>query len=273
MLTENFQFSQASLQDYSDCPRRFQLRYLKNLAWPAIEVAPVEEQEKRIQLGLDFHRMVQQHMTGIPDDVLEQVLVDGNLERWWRNYQVYRPYDMPGNHYPELTLTVPIVKHRLVAKYDLLVVEAGKRITILDWKTTQYIPRVSQLQKRMQTKIYRYVLVQAGVHLNEGEPIKPDEVEMIYWFPEYPESPARLPYSAEQFNADHRYLSHLINEITAEVSFRMTTDTRRCNYCRYRTYCGTSNHVGIIESYTDETAVDVQDNDIFDFEHIAEIEF
>ena len=97
MLKENFQFSQASLQDYADCPRRFQLRYLQQLAWPAMETEPVEEQEKRIQLGQDFHRLVQQHLTGIPEDILDQAVVNPDLERWWRNYKVYRPYDLPGN--------------------------------------------------------------------------------------------------------------------------------------------------------------------------------
>lgn len=275
MVTENFQFSQASLQDYTDCPRRFQLRYLQHLSWPAIEIDPIEEQEKRIQLGLDFHRMVHQHLIGIPDDVLEQDRVDGNLERWWRNYKVYRPYDMPGVHYPEITLTMPVAGHRLIAKFDLLVVEAGKHITILDWKTSQHVARIAQFQQRLQTKVYRYLLVQAGVHLYEGNPVPPGDVEMIYWFPEHPESTARLPYSDKEYDADHRYLTHLIHEIStlAATAFRMMTDTKRCHFCRYRSYCGTSDHVGMIESYEDETVEDVQDNDLFDFEQIAEIEF
>ena len=153
MLTENFQFSQGSLQDYVDCPRRFQLRYLHNLAWPAIEAEPVEEQEKRIQLGVDFHRMVQRHITGIPKDILEQNLSDENLSRWWRNYMVYRPYDHPGTPFAEITLTIPIARHRLMAKYDVLIVDSGKRIIILDWKTTQFLPRKTQLQQRMQTRV------------------------------------------------------------------------------------------------------------------------
>ena len=66
-LPDNFQFSQASLQDFVDCPRRFHLRYLLNVAWPAAEAEPIEEQERRVQLGLAFHRMVQQQLVGIPE--------------------------------------------------------------------------------------------------------------------------------------------------------------------------------------------------------------
>ena len=274
MLTENFLFSQGSLQDYVDCPRRFQLRYLHNLAWPAIEAEPVEEQEKRIQLGVDFHRMVQRHITGIPKDILEQNLSDENLSRWWRNYMVYRPYDHPGRPYAEITLTIPIARYRLMAKYDLMIVDAGKRIIIMDWKTTQFLPRKTQLQQRMQTRVYRYVCAGAGAHLFGNQSLTPDNVEMIYWFPEYPESPVRLPYNPTQLEADRNVIGNLINEIDAlpDADFRLTTDTKRCSYCRYRTYCGTSEHVGRIESFVNESLESLEDDE-FDFEHIAEIEF
>ena len=48
LLPPGFQFSQRSLQDYVDCRRRFELRYLQNLAWPAVEAEPHLEQEKRL---------------------------------------------------------------------------------------------------------------------------------------------------------------------------------------------------------------------------------
>ena len=61
-LIENFQFSQANLQDFVDCRRRFQLRYLQHIAWPAIESEPVLENERFLQQGARFHRMIQQHL-------------------------------------------------------------------------------------------------------------------------------------------------------------------------------------------------------------------
>jgi hypothetical protein len=47
LLPLDFQFSQGSLQDYVDCRRRFQLRYLDQLAWPAVEAEPLLEHEQR----------------------------------------------------------------------------------------------------------------------------------------------------------------------------------------------------------------------------------
>ncbi len=151
----------------------------------------------------------------------------------------------------------------------------GNRITILDWKTTQYSARVPQLLKRLQTRVYRYVIVQASAHVYGGSSVVPADVEMIYWFPEFPESPARLPYNEKDYAADRRFLSHLIDEISSleDTAFHKTTEKKRCDFCRYRTYCDTSQNVGKIASYEDEQIEDALDNDVFDFEQIAEIEF
>ena len=64
-LPFGFVFSQSSLQDYNDCPRRFQLRYIEKLHWPAVEMEPALENEHRQQEGQLFHRLVQQHIIGI----------------------------------------------------------------------------------------------------------------------------------------------------------------------------------------------------------------
>src|SRR5574341_339738 len=78
-----FTFSQSSLQDYADCPRRFQLRYIDQLAWPAVETEPVAENERRQQEGQLFHRLAQQHLLGLPAENLARLANTPNLERWW----------------------------------------------------------------------------------------------------------------------------------------------------------------------------------------------
>ena len=72
-LPASFNFSQSSLQDYFDCPRRFQLRYIEHLIWPAVETEPVLENERRQQEGQLFHRMVQQHLVGLPVEKLTRL--------------------------------------------------------------------------------------------------------------------------------------------------------------------------------------------------------
>ena len=130
-LSPDFQFSQGNLQDYTDCPRRFQLRYLLELAWPAVEAEPADEFEARIRDGEAFHRMVQQHVLGVlPADVAPEPGSD--LAAWWENYLASPPPDLPPARHPEITLSAPLGEHRLIAKFDLIAIEPGRRAVIVD---------------------------------------------------------------------------------------------------------------------------------------------
>ena len=82
-LPHNFQFSQSSLQDYVDCPRRFQLRYLQRRVWPALDSEPALESEQFMQRGAQFHHLAHQFFLGIPADKLaRQIEKDETLSRW-----------------------------------------------------------------------------------------------------------------------------------------------------------------------------------------------
>ena len=54
-LADNFIFSANNLQDYLDCPRRFELKYILKQNWPAITSQPVQEMENKILMGNRFH--------------------------------------------------------------------------------------------------------------------------------------------------------------------------------------------------------------------------
>jgi len=274
----DLQFSQASLQDFVDCPRRFYLRYVLRVAWPAVAAEPVEEYERHQQLGLTFHRMVQQHLVGIPEARLTPLATDPDLERWWRNYCVYRPAELlpDTTRYPEITLTAALTERRLLAKYDLIVVQPGLRAVIFDWKTSPKRSKPATLKARLQTRVYRYLLARAGAHLNGGQLLNPTQIEMIYWFAEHPEAPVRLPYDAAQYHDDEGYLAGLIEQILSldEDAFLPTEDERRCAYCPYRSYCDRGVQAGALGDDETEAVEDVAELRVgFDFEQIAEIAF
>jgi len=274
----DLQFSQASLQDFVDCPRRFHLRYVLRVAWPAVAAEPVEAYERHQLLGLTFHRMVQQHLVGIPEMRLAPLAADPDLERWWRNYCVYRPAEMLPDvtRYPEVTLTAALAERRLLAKYDLIVVQPGSRAVIFDWKTSPKRSKPATLKARLQTRVYRYLLTRAGAHLNAGQPFDPAQIEMIYWFAEHPEAPVRLPYDAAHYHDDAGYLAGLIEQILSldEDAFTPTDDERRCAYCPYRSYCDRGVQAGALGDDEAEDVADVAELRMgFDFEQIAEIAF
>lgn len=263
-----FVFSQASLQDYLDCPRRFALRYLRRLAWPAVESEPALELERRMDEGQQFHRLVRQHLLGLPIERLTPLAASPNLRRWWENYLTAGPSLDGYTRYTEHRLSAPLGAHRLVARYDLIARTPDGRFLIFDWKTYTRRPRDEQMAARLQTRLYRALLVRAGASLDHGRPISPDRVEMVYWYAEYPHQPASFPYSALEYQRDWAALEKLADEIAAAQTFPPTEDETRCALCPYRSYCARGLRAGLGEPDED----DWHEPDIR-FEQIQEIAF
>jgi CRISPR/Cas system-associated exonuclease Cas4 (RecB family) len=268
ILPRPFTFSQASLQDYADCPRRFQLRYIERLTYPSVEAEPALENEKHQQEGEYFHRLVQQHMLGIPAESLGKYATSPNLQRWWRNYLDNFSFpETPQSIHPELSLSAPLNGFRLVAKFDVLAVLPGETAILYDWKTYRKRPRNEILAARMQTRVYRALLVQAGAHLNGGKAFAPENIEMVYWFSDFPDEPARFPYSAAQHKRDWDLLTSLTAEIARAREFPLTEETARCAWCAYRSYCERGIRAGEGEPEEMPETLNVQ------LDQIGEIEF
>jgi hypothetical protein len=271
-LPDFFPFSQSSLQDFFDCHRRFQLRYIEHLAWPAVEAEPVLENERRQEEGQLFHRMIQQHLLGLPVEKLTRQAGTPDLLHWWNNYL---GYDFKFNGYalyPEMTISAPLGSHRLVAKFDLLAICPGQKAIIFDWKTTHKRPRDEWMAVRMQTRVYRALLIQAGKSLNGDIPIQPDQVEMIYWYANFPSEPAHFPYNPAQYERDWKALTEIINDIYRHQYFPLTEDEKKCAYCPFRSYCSRGVKAGVMTE-ADEEMETASPGFNLDFEQIAEIEF
>jgi CRISPR/Cas system-associated exonuclease Cas4 (RecB family) len=283
-LPPGFQFSQSSLQDFVDCPRRFQLRYIWELSWPALQTEPALENERFLRRGAIFHHMVHQHMLGIPEERLAMMIAEyvardirgeQDLLRWWDNYLAWKVGAEDVIKYPETSLSAPQGEYRLVAKYDLIVVSDQYHFTIVDWKTSRKRPNSRWLKERLQTKIYPYLLVSVGSHLANGLEIEPDKVEMIYWFTEFPQEPERFVYDPEFFSKDQAYLSALIAEIAGlgTDTFPLTSKIKRCDYCIYRSFCNRGIHAGNLYEGDESQETDIDIDVILDFEQIEEIEY
>ena len=274
-LPADFRFSQGSLQDYVDCPRRFQLRYVLRLAWPAIEAEPALENERHMQQGAAFHRLIHQHVLGIPVDRLSSSVDDEDLGGWWRNYLAKAPADLPSRRFAEIVLSAPLAGHQLMAKYDLVAIDPGHSVVIIDWKTSHHRPPRPWLAGRLQTRVYPYLAVRAGSALDDGRPLEAEQVKMVYWFASFPDDPESFSYGAAQLQADEVYLTSLIDEIKNRGSgdYSLTSQEKHCQYCPYRSLCGRGLAAGLVQVMETE-AWPGDDTEIsFDFEQIAEIEY
>lgn len=249
-LKPEFQFSQSSLQDYIDCQRRFELRYILHLEWPALESEPVIEQERHMELGHRFHRLAQQYALNLPEKMLDQQASDPDLCRWWQNFRHSDPLaSLTGVKRPEYTLAMPFCGYRLLAKYDLVAVDPGNKAIILDWKTSRKRQPASFLRKRIQTRLYLFLLVSAGARLNNNTLLLPEQVEMTYWFPEFPEHPETFSYSAKTYTDDRDFLSGMVEEIACrkEGQFFLTEDEKKCLFCPYRSLCNRGCEAGRLD--------------------------
>lgn len=280
----NFEFSQSSLQDYAECRRRFQLRYIQRVAWPAVQAEPIRENELHMQRGNRFHRLAQQYLIGIPEDSLTRMAQadrDAHLMVWWQNFLACIPADLPGTRYVEATLQTQLGSHRLVAKYDLILVCPDGSVRIYDWKTSMRRPARETLQKRLQTRVYLFLLAQAGGALGAREVIPgscavdPQRITMQYWFAEPGQPPETILYSSEQLAADQQYLTTLLDEVHSlpGADFGMVEDEKGCAFCVYRSLCDR----GAVGRLEDRADVDLTDDSLGDFlmdlDQMGEIRF
>jgi hypothetical protein len=297
-LPANFRFSQASLSDYLDCPRRFQLRYLLEQAWPAVEAEPLLERERLAELGRRFHRLLQQHAEGLSVETLTESISEPELARWWQSYlgslnTTLR--DLPANRRAEVAMSIPISttslrgaqsatkqspdqsgetaslpSTSLRSAHDTLAVTGGYRLTahfdLIASDDERAVIVDWKTEHRQPTRDQLLQRVQTRVYrytLAEAQQRPPGTVSMIYWFAQYPDQPIALPYDAAQHAADQRFLIDLIGEIeqraAQEGEWEKTPNERKCAYCVYRSLCDRGVHAG------------VSDPDEEDFDLIARI--
>jgi hypothetical protein len=157
-----------------------------------------------------------------------------------------------------------------------LALQPTQRAVVVDWKTNQKRPASTVLATRLQTQVYRYVLVKAGTILNGGTPLAPDQVTMVYWFAEHPAQPEILPYDAASYTTDDAHLTDLVARIEtraagSEAVWPLTPDDRHCRYCTYRSLCDRGVLPGQLVEFDLDQALDISMD--YEFEEIEEIEY
>lgn len=276
-IPEEFQFSATSLQDFEDCRFRFWLRYIQQVAWPAVPSEPALEVERRMQLGSRFHQLLQAYFSGVPSDRLSQTVNEPELAGWWANFLNEIPprleQSIPERRFVEIQLSAPLKGHRLVAKIDFVCQFEDGSWTIFDWKTNRKRPSRSWLGKSLQTRLYSYLLVRLAPTLNQGQDIPADKVKMAYWFAAIPDQPEEFDYSSARFKLDEEFFSGLLTLITNldEIGFEKTNRIETCSFCVYRSLCERGVEAG------DESGVaefDIEKPGLnFDFEQVAEVDY
>lgn len=243
-----FQLSQSSLQDFSECQRRFQLRYLNQQQWPAPVAEPLPELERADKLGRQFHRLVERYWMGLPAEG-----VPPELATWWKAFAQHPPAELPGDiRRPEVQVSATVLGRRVMAAFDLLAYEEGGRVMIVDWKTVHERPTRQRLAQRLQTILYPLLLVNCAERLL-GYAVAPEAVTLMYWFTAAPAEPEYFPYSEASYASGMQRLDALFGELEArltsatgadEVVWPLTDDVRKCKLCQFRSLCNRGREAG-----------------------------
>ena len=116
---------------------------------------------------------------------------------------------------------------------------------IYDWKTNGKRPSRQLVQQRMQSLVYPFVLQLFLEQQENRERVFP-EIEMVYWYPEFPDQPHRFQFDEDSLQGLRKKLSELINEIAhlAASDFILTDDKNKCLYCQFRSYCNRGDKPG-----------------------------
>ena len=269
-------FSQSNLQDFKECPRRFQLKVINQLSWPAAYLEPLSHLEHATELGNKFHQICHQYFSGIDPISLEKSISNPDLRIMWESFFDFAKNIQPDDRFSELILTTPFLGHQLIAKYDLVLRTAEGKTIIYDWKTAKRKPSRSVLSQRYQTFLYPYIFAKAGLSLFDIEELSPDEINMNYWYPLSSEPEENFPYSDHLYSENTKELTETILNIDrlmeSEIGFPLTEDLENCSKCIYRSYCERGDRAAEIDIFTEIDQEDLSDVH-FELDDIKEIEF
>lgn len=174
--------SAHALAEYERCPRKFALRFKVGRHWPAPDPADAPKSAAALALGQAFHHLVQAHALGLNvTPVLAAHATDmPTLSGFWQTFvDSSHAAAVPDvSHYTEQTLHFTLAPLPFTVRYDR-VERQGDRWTIVDWKTGKVTAK--HHQDSWQTRLYLFALAEAGQVLNQGQPIDPAAIRLVYW--------------------------------------------------------------------------------------------
>lgn len=268
--------SQSNLQDFIECPRRFQLKVIDNISWPAAYLEPLSQLEQATVIGNKFHQLCQQFFTGIDPNFLSNRISDPNLKIMWESFLPIAKNIQTENLFAEIILSSPFLGHQLVAKYDLVLMTSDDRFIIYDWKTSNKKPARTLLSQRFQTNLYPLIFVRSGYHIFKINHPSPESISMIYWYPMSSDPEEIFPYSKKLYLENINHLTKVIGEIDDLIdsadTFPLTTDKNQCRKCVYRSLCERGNQAGDFDIFSEIDQEDLS-NVHFELDNINEVEF
>lgn len=264
-LPDGFRFSQANLQDFTDCERRFYLRYIEQQRWPSPLAEPQDMIEKAMQRGARFHQLVERHQVGVDLDTIYQSAEDDEaLGRWLNHYQAaLQKFGTFDQQWAEVSLSSFVGDYPVMARYDFVGVQS-QHLMAVDWKTGR-LPDVVKLEQRLQSSIYRLILFNEGAKLAQ----RPIDQFTLYYIGVNDGEQRQFSVDATIAHRLETQLQNIIQQVVQAKTFPLTEDENKCRFCVYRGLCerGQTQVVNDMATLdTDDLWLDIEQSDLGEVE-------
>ena len=185
-------------------------------------------------MGNRFHLLANQYLSGIQSgEQLENSIDDPELKGWFNKFQIYIKRYKPFPFFSEFTAIMPFEEFRLIAVFDFISLTDDNKLMIGDWKTTSRLPKREVYSQSIQSYLYPFLAFETREHIFiQAASLKPQDLFMEYWFPNFPENTITLEYSNASHIKNREILSSLINEIAIKDvgTFEKTSNEKRCDF-------------------------------------------
>ena len=230
------QISQSQIQNFQDCHWKYYLAHVQRLAWPTPVSPAFQKIDENLQLGKAFHLYVHRYIQGILP--APHTSPDPAITKWIENFIAFNPLPENAVIYSEKEITVMSDDFIWLGEFDALTIQENT-LKIFDWKTTTNPGKEKTLRASPQTRLYLYLLFENRYRFTANKEMKAENLEILYWYPNFPATPVRIQYSQEQVHADEAYLRQMAVSMLSDKpeDYPQTTDEKKCARCRFQTFC------------------------------------
>lgn len=230
-----FYYSQNSLNTFSKCPLKFKMQYMEDISWK--NDSPMDiEYYKSIKVGLDFHLICERYFSKLPLGVED---CNKELIKWTKAFKNKMPIQEENVYLPEYEIKMIKNHVKLQAKYDLIIIKPQGKVEIWDWKTENRKLSTKEMEKRLQTIVYTYVIKEKCKELL-GIDINAENIKMIFWQPQYEDENIEINYSQVQHDRNEKFIEEIINNINNydfQKDFNKELYVKQCRFCEFNYFC------------------------------------
>lgn len=230
------QISQSQIQSFQECHWQYFLAHVQKLAWPTPVTPAFQKNAENLRLGKAFHLYVHRTIQGILPTV--HTAPEPAIAKWIENFIAFNPLPENAVIYSEKEVTMLSDDFIWLGEFDALAIQENQ-LTIFDWKTSAKPGNEKTLRASPQTRLYLYLLFENRFRFAANKELMAENLEILYWYPNFPTAPVRIQYSHEQALADEAYLRHTANSMRSDKpeDYPQTTDENKCARCRFQTFC------------------------------------